>query len=65
MERVQSRHVSEWYLHSGNVPVVHIYNRAKTLYEMDHPMPSINTIGWAGVFMTPCANFTYVAGLPH
>jgi hypothetical protein len=42
-----------------------IYNRAKTCYEIDHSMPSINTIGWAGVFVTPYANFTYVAGLPH
>ena len=33
-------------------------------YALGRPLPSIDEIGWEGVFTTPCANFPVVAGLP-
>ena len=41
-----------------------LYIKAKTCYAINKPLPSIDIIGWAGVLMTPCELFPYVAGLP-
>ena len=41
-----------------------VYNKAVECYGMGRPLPSIDAIGWEGVFTTPCANFPVVAGLP-
>ena len=41
-----------------------VYNKAVECYGMGRPLPSIDAIGWEGVFTTPCADFPVVAGLP-
>ena len=41
-----------------------LYNKAVECYALGRPLPSIDAIGWEGVFTTPCANFPVVAGLP-
>jgi len=42
----------------------YVYDKAVSCYALGRPLPSIDEIGWEGVFTTPCANFPVVAGLP-
>ena len=42
----------------------YVYDKAVACYALGRPLPSIDEIGWEGVFTTPCANFPVVAGLP-
>ena len=35
----------------------YVYDKAVACYALGRPLPSIDEIGWEGVFTTPCANF--------